>query len=86
LARAFRSLLLPAKAIALNVLSVAAACGVLVLVRQEGYASKLIWGIDATGSIASWNDADGLRLPVRSLDGLRAKRQRLHSEPRSPSG
>ena len=54
LARAFRSLLLPAKAIVLNVLSVAAAWGVLVLVWQEGFGSELIWGIEATGSIPSW--------------------------------
>jgi RND superfamily putative drug exporter len=54
LARAFRSLLLPLKAIILNVLSVAAAWGVLVLVWQKGYGSELIWGIDATGSIPSW--------------------------------
>ena len=54
LARAFRSLLLPAKAILLNVLSVAAAWGVMVLVWQKGYGSQLIWGIPATGSIPSW--------------------------------
>ena len=54
LARAFRSLLLPAKAIILNVLSVAAAWGVLVLVWQHGYGSELIWGVEATGSIPSW--------------------------------
>ena len=54
LARAFRSLLLPLKAIVLNVLSVAAAWGVLVLVWQNGYGSELIWGIEATGSIPSW--------------------------------
>src|SRR4029450_10767535 len=54
LARAFRSLLLPAKAILLNVLSVAAAWGILVLVGQEGFGSELIWGIPATGSIPSW--------------------------------
>ena len=54
LARAFRSLLLPAKAIVLNVLSVGAAWGVLVLVWQHGYGSELIWGIEATGSIPSW--------------------------------
>jgi putative drug exporter of the RND superfamily len=54
LARAFRSLLLPLKAILLNILSVAAAWGVLVLVWQHGYGSELIWGIDATGSIPSW--------------------------------
>ena len=51
LARAFRSLLLPAKAIVLNVLSVAAAWGVLVLVWQQGYGSEAIWDIQATGSI-----------------------------------
>jgi putative drug exporter of the RND superfamily len=54
LARAFRSLLLPAKAIALNILSVAAGWGALVLVWQKGYGSDLIWGVDATGSIPSW--------------------------------
>jgi RND superfamily putative drug exporter len=54
LARAFRSLLLPAKAIILNVLSVAAAWGVLVLVWQHGYGSELIWDIESTGSIPSW--------------------------------
>ena len=54
LARAFRSLLLPLKAIVLNILSVAAAWGVLVLVWQEGYGSEAIWGIQATGSIPSW--------------------------------
>ena len=54
LARAFRSLLLPAKAMVLNVVSVAAAMGVMVLVWQHGYGSELIWGIDATGSIPFW--------------------------------
>jgi RND superfamily putative drug exporter len=54
LARAFRSLLLPAKAIVLNILSVAAAWGVLVLIWQHGYGSELIWDIQATGSIPSW--------------------------------
>jgi RND superfamily putative drug exporter len=54
LARAFRSLLLPLKAIVLNVLSVAAAWGVLVLVWQHGFGSEAIWGIQATGSIPSW--------------------------------
>jgi putative drug exporter of the RND superfamily len=54
LARAFRSLLLPAKAIVLNVLSVAAAWGVMVLVWQLGYGSEAIWDIQATGSIPSW--------------------------------
>jgi putative drug exporter of the RND superfamily len=54
LARAFRSLLLPIKAILLNVMSVAAAWGVLVLVWQKGWLSQPLWGIEATGSIPSW--------------------------------
>jgi len=54
LARAFRSLLLPAKAVVLNVLSVGAAWGVMSLVWQSGHGSEEIWGIAATGSIASW--------------------------------
>jgi putative drug exporter of the RND superfamily len=54
LARAFRSLLLPLKAIVLNILSIGAAWGVLVLIWQKGYGSEAIWGIDATGSIPSW--------------------------------
>jgi RND superfamily putative drug exporter len=54
LARAFRSLLLPLKAVILNVLSVGAAWGVLTLVWQAGHGSEEIWGIAATGSIASW--------------------------------
>jgi RND superfamily putative drug exporter len=54
LARAFRSLLLPAKAVLLNVLSVAAAWGAVVLIWQRGYGSDQIWDIEATGSIPSW--------------------------------
>jgi RND superfamily putative drug exporter len=54
LARAFRSLLLPAKAVVLNVISVLAAWGALTLVWQEGYGSHGLWGIAATGSIPSW--------------------------------
>jgi RND superfamily putative drug exporter len=54
LARAFRSLLLPAKAVLLNVISVAAAWGVMTLVWQEGHGSQAIWGIAATGSVSSW--------------------------------
>jgi putative drug exporter of the RND superfamily len=54
LARAFRSLLLPLKAVILNILSVGAAWGVMVLVWQQGHGSEEIWGIAATGSISSW--------------------------------
>jgi putative drug exporter of the RND superfamily len=51
LARAFRSLILPLKAVLLNLLSVAAAWGLLVLVFQHGYGSDEIWGIEATQAI-----------------------------------
>ena len=54
LARAFRSILLPLKAVVLNLLSVAAAWGVLVLVWQKGYGSDLIWGIPATNAITEF--------------------------------
>jgi RND superfamily putative drug exporter len=54
LARAFRSLLLPLKAVVLNVISVAAAWGVITLVWQNGHGSSLLWGIAATHSVSAW--------------------------------
>jgi RND superfamily putative drug exporter len=51
LARAFRSLVLPAKAVVLNLLSVGAAWGLMVLVWQHGVGSEAIWGIEATQAI-----------------------------------
>ena len=54
LVRAFRSILLPVKALILNGLSVGAAFGILVLVWQEGHGSHLIWGVSPTGSITSF--------------------------------
>jgi RND superfamily putative drug exporter len=54
LARAFRSLLLPAKAVILNVISVAAAWGIMTLIWQEGHLSQAIWGIQATGAVSAW--------------------------------
>src|SRR5215204_5107440 len=51
LARAFRSLVLPLKAVLLNLVSVAAAWGLLVLVWQHGFGSDAIWGIEATHAI-----------------------------------
>ena len=54
LARAFRSLLLPLKAVVLNLISVAAAWGVMVLVWQDGYGSRAVWGIHASGVITEW--------------------------------
>jgi RND superfamily putative drug exporter len=54
LARAFRSILLPLKAVLLNLISVGATYGVLVVVWQEGHGSSAIWGISATGAITSF--------------------------------
>jgi RND superfamily putative drug exporter len=51
LARAFRSLLLPLKAVLLNLISVGAAWGLIVLVFQHGIGSEAIWGIEATQAI-----------------------------------
>jgi len=54
LVRAFRSIVLPLKAVLLNVISVGATYGVLVLVWQEGFGSELLFGMEATGAIPSW--------------------------------
>jgi RND superfamily putative drug exporter len=54
LARAFRSLLLPLKAVLLNVISVGAAWGVIALVWQQGHGSSAIFGIPATHSVTAW--------------------------------
>jgi RND superfamily putative drug exporter len=50
---AFRSLVIAAKAIVLNLLSVAAAYGVLVLVFQHGWGKQLL-GFESTGGIVSF--------------------------------
>src|SRR5262245_24699810 len=49
----FRSLVIPAKAIVLNLLSVAAAYGVIVLVFQHGWGKGLL-GFDYTGGVMVW--------------------------------
>ncbi|MGH8891598.1 MAG: MMPL family transporter [Acidothermaceae bacterium] len=54
LARALRSLVLAVKAVVVNLLSVAAAYGVLVLVWQYGYGSHASWGVASTGAITFW--------------------------------
>ncbi len=54
LARAFRSIVLPVKAVLLNLISVGATYGVLVLVWQHGHGSSAIWGVPATGAITNW--------------------------------
>jgi RND superfamily putative drug exporter len=54
LARALRSVALAFKAVLLNVLSVAAAYGVLVAVWQWGWGSHAVWGVTSTGAITFW--------------------------------
>ena len=54
LARAFRSLLLPLKAVLLNLVSLGAAYGIVVFIFQQGHGSDAIWGVEATQSIQSW--------------------------------
>ena len=53
LARAFRSLVLPLKAVILNLVSLAATFGIVVLVFQLGHGSGA-WGIDAMQAINPW--------------------------------
>jgi RND superfamily putative drug exporter len=53
LARAFRSIVLPIKAALLNLVSLAAAFGIVVFVFQEGHGSSL-WNISATQAITAW--------------------------------
>ncbi len=54
LVRAFRSVLLAAKAVLFNLISLAAAYGVLTWVWQDGHGSRALWGIPATGAITMW--------------------------------
>jgi RND superfamily putative drug exporter len=54
LTRAFRSLLLPLKAVILNLVSLAAAYGIIVFIFQQGHGSEAIWNVHATQSIIPW--------------------------------
>ncbi len=54
LARAFRSLLLAAKAVVLNLVSLAATFGLLTWFWQEGHGSETLFNIPATGAITFW--------------------------------
>ena len=54
LARAFRSILLPVKAVVLNLVSLAAAYGIIVFIFQEGHGAHAIWNVHATHSIIPW--------------------------------
>jgi uncharacterized membrane protein YdfJ with MMPL/SSD domain len=49
----FRSIVIPIKAIVLNLLSVGAAYGLLTVVFQDGHGEKLL-GFESNGAITSW--------------------------------
>jgi RND superfamily putative drug exporter len=54
LARGFRSVVLPIKAVLLNLLTVAATLGFMVLFWQNGHGSNAIFGVHATGAVTFW--------------------------------
>ncbi|MCW2927235.1 MAG: conserved rane protein of unknown function [Thermoleophilia bacterium] len=54
LARALRSIVLPLKAVVLNLVSLGAAYGVITFVFQQGHGSDAIWGYAASGAIIAW--------------------------------
>jgi putative drug exporter of the RND superfamily len=54
LARVFRSIVLPLKAIVFNVLSIGAVWGFLVWFWQKGHGSGAIFGIEPTGALNVW--------------------------------
>lgn len=54
LVRAFRSLLLPLKAVLLNLISLTAVYGLMVLFWQDGHGSEAIFGIAESGAITFW--------------------------------
>ncbi|MFD4718271.1 MMPL family transporter [Streptomyces sp. NPDC058423] len=54
LARAFRSLLLPLKAILLNLLSLGAVLGAMVVLWQWGWGTEVLFGIEPDGSIGTF--------------------------------
>jgi putative drug exporter of the RND superfamily len=53
LTRAFRSIVLPIKAVILNLASLGATFGIIVFIFQEGHGSSL-WNITATQAITAW--------------------------------
>ncbi|HET6152853.1 MAG TPA: MMPL family transporter, partial [Marmoricola sp.] len=54
LVRAFRSLLLPFKAVVLNLVSLSAVYGAMRLFWQDGHGSNALFGIPATGAVTFW--------------------------------
>ena len=54
LVRTFRSILLPVKAVLLNLVSLAAVFGTVVFFWQQGHGSQAVFGVAPTGAITFW--------------------------------
>ena len=54
LVRSLRSIVLPLKAVVLNVVSLGSAFGFMVFFWQQGHGSLLIYGVPATDAIRAW--------------------------------
>ncbi len=54
LVRTFRSVLLPIKAVVLNLVSLAAVFGAVVFFWQDGHGSNTVFGVSPTGAITFW--------------------------------
>jgi RND superfamily putative drug exporter len=54
LMRAFRSVILPLKAVILNLVSLGAAFGIIVFIFQMGHGAEAIWNVQPTNAIISW--------------------------------
>lgn len=54
LARGFRSVVLPMKAVVLNFVTLAATMGFMVLFWQHGFGSDELFGVQATGAVTFW--------------------------------
>ena len=54
LMRAFRSVFLAVKAVILNLISLAAAFGIIVFIFQQGHGADAIWNVHPTDAIISW--------------------------------
>ena len=54
LVRTFRSLLLPIKAVILNLVSLSAVFGAVVFFWQHGHGANAVFGVSATGAITFW--------------------------------
>jgi RND superfamily putative drug exporter len=54
LMRTFRSVLLPVKAVLLNLVSLAAVFGSVMFFWQQGHGSRAVFGVAPTGAITFW--------------------------------